>query len=250
MTVLIVGGDELARAGCASLIGDVLDVVKIDLCDDYTPLADSLENDPPGWVVVLGWSIDLGRVVEVCRKAGECAPGQKTGRQPGPAPGMLLVHTAGTLMSEPGRIREGLDLGFNGVLSADSDLSILSAILKDAPNDVVYISRDIIDLAISQAPTKVAVDIDAPGATGVVAENADLLDCIAKGRSNKEIARDFGVSEDRIKARVRQIMRLLGVNKRTQLATAYLQEVAGLGTGAVTFESRPDPDTANDRLSA
>lgn len=211
MTVIIMGGDELARAGCESLIDNSLDIIKLDPAGDPNSMAHHLSRSNLRWVVVLGWSIDVEAVVKSVHQLCDSPPG------------MILVNAASAIETDPDGIRKGLDLGFNGILSADSDLSALNGILSMPPNEVVYVSREIIDAAVSKRDSLGPGPTESPEMASILAANTNILDCIAKGWSNKEIARDLDVSEDRIKARVRQIMRTLGVNKRTQLAATYLQ---------------------------
>ena len=47
-----------------------------------------------------------------------------------------------------------------------------------------------------------------------------VLECLSRGESNKAIARRLGIREGTIKVHVRQIMRKLGVDNRTQVAIA------------------------------
>lgn len=45
-----------------------------------------------------------------------------------------------------------------------------------------------------------------------------VLDCVAQGKSNKEIAYELGISESTVKQHVSAIMKRLGVNNRTEAA--------------------------------
>ena len=44
----------------------------------------------------------------------------------------------------------------------------------------------------------------------------EILDCIARGRSNKQIAMDLNISDQTVKNRITAILRKLNVNDRTQ----------------------------------
>lgn len=58
---------------------------------------------------------------------------------------------------------------------------------------------------------------------GLSAREREVLELIVRGRSNKEIGRNLGVAENTVKNHVKVILGKLGVQDRTQAATAAIQ---------------------------
>jgi NarL family two-component system response regulator LiaR len=52
---------------------------------------------------------------------------------------------------------------------------------------------------------------------------SEVLACVARGRTNREIARDLGIGEETVKTHVTRILAKLGVQDRTQAAIVALQ---------------------------
>lgn len=59
---------------------------------------------------------------------------------------------------------------------------------------------------------------------GLTDRQSDVLQGLKAGNSNKQIARDLGMSEATVKVHVRQVMRKLGVSNRTQAALVASSE--------------------------
>jgi DNA-binding NarL/FixJ family response regulator len=57
-----------------------------------------------------------------------------------------------------------------------------------------------------------------PGEVNLTTRERDVLAAIARGRANREIARQFGLSEKTVKTHVSAILTKLGVQDRTQAA--------------------------------
>ena len=66
-------------------------------------------------------------------------------------------------------------------------------------------------------PRRAPDSLAEPGGSAVLtARERDVLTCIAQGKSNKEIARLLGISDQTVKNHITAILRKLGVNDRTQ----------------------------------
>ena len=118
----------------------------------------------------------------------------------------------------------------------DSDADILRAIeagatgyiLKDAPREDLY--RAILATAQGQtylSPTVASRLMDqlrAPTETALSPREVEVLEWVAKGASNKEIARHLHLSEATIKSHLLHIFTKLGVNDRTQAVTLAVQK--------------------------
>lgn len=57
-----------------------------------------------------------------------------------------------------------------------------------------------------------------PARSGITDRQADVLRLVARGQSNKEIARDLGVSPATVKTHVAQLIAILGAANRTDAA--------------------------------
>jgi two-component system, NarL family, response regulator LiaR len=55
------------------------------------------------------------------------------------------------------------------------------------------------------------------------ARESEVLACVARGRTNREVARELGISEETVKTHVTRILAKLGVQDRTQAAIVALQ---------------------------
>ena len=118
----------------------------------------------------------------------------------------------------------------------DSDTDILRAIeagatgyiLKDAPREELY--RAIRATAQGQTylspavATRLMGQLRAPADTPLSPREVDVLTWVARGASNKEIARSLHLSEATVKSHLLHIFSKLGVNDRTQAVTLALQK--------------------------
>jgi DNA-binding NarL/FixJ family response regulator len=118
----------------------------------------------------------------------------------------------------------------------DSDSDILRAIeagatgyiLKDAPREELY--RAIRATAQGQTylspavATRLMGQLRAPADAALSPREVDVLTWVAKGASNKEIARSLHLSEATVKSHLLHIFSKLGVNDRTQAVTLAVQK--------------------------
>ena len=118
----------------------------------------------------------------------------------------------------------------------DTDADILRAIeagatgyiLKDAPREDLY--RAILATAQGQTylsptvATRLMDQLRAPAETALSPREVEVLEWVAKGSSNKEIARHLHLSEATVKSHLLHIFTKLGVNDRTQAVTLAVQK--------------------------
>jgi two-component system NarL family response regulator len=73
------------------------------------------------------------------------------------------------------------------------------------------------------------------GTEDLTPREADVLEQIVQGKSNKEIATELDISEATVKTHINSLLSKLGVTDRTQAATAAIRR------GLVPFESLRKP---------
>jgi DNA-binding NarL/FixJ family response regulator len=126
------------------------------------------------------------------------------------SPARVLVLTSAT---EPASASLALRTGASGVLYKDVD-----------PDALVRAIRSVHDGHLLLAPEAAGslVGSSAGGAPGglesLTTREREVLAELAKGRSNREIARALGVAEKTVKAHVSAVLAKLGVQDRTQAA--------------------------------
>jgi DNA-binding NarL/FixJ family response regulator len=73
-------------------------------------------------------------------------------------------------------------------------------------------------------PPEVAAELTSHlGQETLTARELEVLELIARGRGNKQIADAFGLSEDTVKGHMRRIMEKLGANNRTHAVTIGIE---------------------------
>jgi DNA-binding NarL/FixJ family response regulator len=116
-----------------------------------------------------------------------------------------------------------LSLGVNGYISkTQTDTEIVNAI-SDILNGRIYVTPL---LARQGAGDEAARANGAPlgrsmvdtDFTNLTPRQKDVLSLVARGRSNKEIARTLGIAEATIKIHAAALLRALGVRNRTEAA--------------------------------
>ena len=110
-------------------------------------------------------------------------------------------------------IKKILSLGVKGYITKKSDSNILSGALKLILDGGTYLPPTLLE---NQTPY-----INSEKNSGFLKKNltnrqSQVLDLIAQGKSNKQIAYDMGVSEATVKLHINALLRSLKVNNRTQ----------------------------------
>jgi len=133
-----------------------------------------------------------------------------------------------TVSEEEEDLARALRLGACGYLlkTLDSDL-LIQAVLRVARGDSV-VSEEMTGKLVSAfqslgrpAPASGSGAMhatDAEGAPEVSPREREILTHIARGASNKEIARALGIAETTVKIHVQHILRKLGLSSRVQVA--------------------------------
>jgi DNA-binding NarL/FixJ family response regulator len=127
-------------------------------------------------------------------------------RSSGNAARVLII----TSFTEPEAVLPAVRAGAAGYVYKDVDPPALAAAIRAVHAGHVLLHPDVARL-LADGRTRLA-DVH------LTARERDVLAAIARGRANREIARQLGLSEKTVKTHVSSILTKLGVQDRTQAA--------------------------------
>jgi DNA-binding NarL/FixJ family response regulator len=129
-----------------------------------------------------------------------------------------------TSFLEDDRLLPALEAGAAGYLLKNSQPSELARAVRaahagEAIIDPTVAARLVHALSDRQTPGRLATDLN-----HLTTRERDVLILIARGRSNKRIALELGISEKTVKTHVGHVLAKLGVTDRTQAAVLAVQQ--------------------------
>jgi DNA-binding NarL/FixJ family response regulator len=127
-------------------------------------------------------------------------------------PARVLVITSFT---EPGAVLPAVRAGAAGYVYKDIDPPALAAAIRSVHAGHVLLHPDVARLLAAGGP--------GPTGAGLTGREREVLAEVARGRSNREIARALSLSEKTVKTHVSAILGKLGVQDRTQAALAAVR---------------------------
>jgi DNA-binding NarL/FixJ family response regulator len=216
MSLFLVGGTGLFRRGLNSFLQNT----------DFVITAEY--DTAPACVAAAGASEDPDLIVFI--SSGNVEESQQTVEDLADAfPDTRLVVLSGELSVD--ELAASLKAGARGYL--------LSSISKEA---MVH-SLTLINLGETVFPSGLALAwmsggvsanrtlTDRSAGRDLTRREAEILDCLTAGASNKQIARDLGITEATVKIHMKSLIRKIGVRNRTQAAlwainTGFGQEIA------------------------
>lgn len=198
--ILIVDDHQLAREGLrAVLAADGFNVVGLaSTGEEAIELAQSLAPDIILMDVRLGKGIDG---LEATRQISALDLPCKIV--------MLTLHDM------PGYVREALSAGAAGYVLKDTEIGDLRAAIEQVLAGQSAIPLDLVSAAMrSTTPVAPADDL----AKILTQRECEVVEHVAKGLTNKEIARVLDISPATVKVHVERLIGKLGVADRTQAA--------------------------------
>ena len=128
----------------------------------------------------------------------------------------LIGSIAGS--SDSAKIRKLFTLGIKGYISKRSNSKIIGLALQLIANGGKYIPDAVLEnyaVAATVAPSIHQNEL-LNNIKPLTNRQAQVLDLVAQGKSNKQIAYDMGVSEATVKLHINALLRSLHVTNRTQ----------------------------------
>jgi two-component system response regulator DegU len=122
-----------------------------------------------------------------------------------------------TFHTEKEYIDETLRLGANGYILKDADSDILIHAIREVYEGKTFVQENI-NNEYSKTVQNMNIPIADNNTDGLTQREIEVLNLIARGMLNKEIARDLYISEKTVKNHVSNIFKKLDVADRTQAA--------------------------------
>ena len=126
-----------------------------------------------------------------------------------------------TLHDMPAYVREALGAGAAGYVLKDTGIDDLRLALNQVLAGQTAIPITLMNAALREPVRQGRVN---DGISLLTDREDEVLDLVAQGMTNKEIARQLAISPATVKAHVERIIAKLGVSDRTQAAVLATQE--------------------------
>ncbi|MBR1825633.1 MAG: response regulator transcription factor [Alphaproteobacteria bacterium] len=197
MKILIADDHALFRDGLALRLEEIAPDAVISQASSYAQVFKILNAESDIDVLILDVEMPDMPWLESLKQIRLSAPHTK-----------VIVISA----SEDSRtIRTILATGAKGYIPKRSEIKVLNNALKLVIEGGSYVPPDLLDNT-----TQNNLSGRALGVKTLTNRQSQVLDLIAQGKSNKQIAYDMGVSESTVKLHINALLRSLHVNNRTQ----------------------------------
>lgn len=192
LKVLLVDDHALVRRGFRRMLEDEPSFEVVGEASDGLEAVECAEQLQPD-VIVMDCALPQINGIEASRRI--------LAKRPETAILMLSMHSEDTL------IRQALEAGAKGyVLKNAMDLDLVSAIKQVAEG------KTVLDPQITRSGT-----LKGERDTGLTPRELEILQHIVAGKSNKEIARELGLSVNTVSVHRANIMDALGMHKTAEL---------------------------------
>ncbi len=196
MKVLITDEQSLFRDGLSLRLKQINQDINILQSSDLIEMQKLLSKEPDIDILIL--DIDIPNATDIINKLKTISSQTK----------IVAISTS----EDTRNIRKILSNGVKGYIPKKSDSNILSGALKLILDGGTYIP-----LAMLENNTEYNKNIPQPQLKkNLTNRQSQVLDLIAQGKSNKQIAYEMGVSEATVKLHINALLRSLKVNNRTQ----------------------------------
>jgi DNA-binding NarL/FixJ family response regulator len=205
--VLVVDDHPVVRQGLRTFLDAQDDLAVVgEAVDAASCVAAASALDPD--VILLDLRMPGGDGVQALRELAAAAVRAK-----------VLVVTSFT---EPSAVLPAVRAGAAGCVYKDVDPPALAAAIRAVHAGHVLLHPDVARLLSAAPPAP-------PPAVRLTGREREVLGQLARGRSNREIARDLGMAEKTVKTHVSAILAKLGVQDRTQAALYAVRQVESGG---------------------
>lgn len=197
MKILIADDHALFRDGLSLRLEQIMPEAAISQASGYSQVFKILKSDNSYDILILDVEMQDMPWLESLKQIRELAPRTK-----------IIVVSA----SEDNRtIRTILNTGVKGYIPKRSEIKVFNNAFKLVSDGGTYIPPNLID----NTPIN-NISGRNSGIKTLTNRQSQVLDLIAQGKSNKQIAYDMGVSESTVKLHINALLRSLHVNNRTQ----------------------------------
>lgn len=128
-----------------------------------------------------------------------------------------------TVSDDQGDVLEALRSGADGYLLKDMDAEQLVAQIRLAARGKLALSAELTMVLAEAIRKRPEVAVTEPQAQ-LTRRERDVLRQIAKGQSNKMIARELDISEGTVKVHVKRVLNKLGMRSRTEAAVWVVEQ--------------------------
>ena len=216
---LIADDHELFLQGLEFILKREYPTAEITLTDSYTGIFDILENRQDFDLILTDLAMPGANWREAIAKMHELCPETP-----------IIIISA---VFEPEILQETYNLGVSGYVSKSFSNSLILSAINLVMAGGMYIPPEVMKMSIkssSESVRDLIRDLEKPRAVngsnhGLTPRQTEVLECLAEGLSNKQIAYKLDVSEGTVKIHITLLMRTLEVTNRT----AAVRKAAQLG---------------------
>ena len=119
-----------------------------------------------------------------------------------------------TTFNEDVLMREGLQAGARGYLLKDTDRATLFRTIRAAAQGQTLLKPEIIQQLLSTSISQGPIP-NTKGQSELTQREIEVLNCVARGDTSKQVAIQLGITERTVKAHLTSIYQKLGVDSRT-----------------------------------
>lgn len=199
MKVLISDEQSLFRDGLSLRLREINQDISVIQSSTIEEMKNILSSEPDINIVILDIPPSELNTGELINKIKTTHPNTK----------IVVISSS----EDPKSIKKILSLGINGYIPKKLESNILSGALKLILDGGTYIPPALLENTTNFhsviSPTNILQK-------NLTHRQSQVLDLIAQGKSNKQIAYDMGVSEATVKLHINALLRSLKVNNRTQ----------------------------------
>lgn len=217
MKILIADDHELFLQGLEFILRKEYPEAEISLAESYTGIFDILQKTQDFDLILTDLAMPGANWREALAKIHKICPDVP-----------IIIISA---VFEPEILQETYDIGVSGYVSKSFSNNLILSAINLVMAGGMYIPPEVMKMSLkssSESVRNMIKDLDLPHTissndSGLTPRQTEVLECLAEGLPNKQIAYKLGVSEGTIKIHITLLMKTLEVTNRTAAVRKAVQ---------------------------